>query len=83
MGSARSGDNAPSRDKTIQRRGGRSLGVLVGVTSHQGAQESCVQGEGAESGGVRITNALDVYQGEVSEMPRNMIPRSILLAVAV
>ena len=55
----------------------------MGVTSHQGAQESCVQGEGAESGGVRITNALDVYQGEVSEMPRNMIPRSILLAVAV
>ncbi len=50
--------------KTRRMEGGRSAVVLVGVTSHQGARESRVQGEGPERGGVSNANYPNVNTGE-------------------
>ena len=64
--------------KTRRMRGGGSVGVLVGVTPHQGARESRVQGEAPESGGShsRATNRMVIWGNAPGEAGERRTDRS-------
>src|SRR5215468_6818997 len=64
--------------KTRRMQGGGSVGVLVGVTPHQGARESCVQGEAPESGGSRsrATNRMAIWGNAPGEAGERRTDRS-------